>query len=232
MPGPSITACSGSAHELRRIPAESYADEKADPAIRPDARRSRRARPATYDCARGYCLARAGTPVIAGSARRFRRTPKGALALMTRGDVPALYWTGVAWGGAPPWRRIRLRDWRGRARARAFYPCVGAGRGMGGGDHPRSDDCRGRFAVDPGRIPARAKQHFDRAVALANGQSAFAYVALATSVAQPAKDKAAFERLLKSALAVDVSARPSIRLANLIAQKRARGLLSQIGRLF
>jgi hypothetical protein len=83
-----------------------------------------------------------------------------------------------------------------------------------------------------GGSPVRAKEHFDRAVALANGQSAFAYLALATGVAQPAKDRAQFEALLKSALAVDVSQRPSIRLANLVAQKRARVLLSQIDKLF
>ena len=40
-----------------------------------------------------------------------------------------------------------------------------------------------------------------------------------------------FERLLRAALAIDVSKRPSIRLANLIAQKRARYLLTQIGSL-
>ncbi len=83
-----------------------------------------------------------------------------------------------------------------------------------------------------GGSPARAKEHFDRAVALANGQSAFAYLTLATSVAQPAKDRVEFEKLLRSALAVDVSQRPSIRLANLIAQRRARTLLSQIDKLF
>jgi len=83
-----------------------------------------------------------------------------------------------------------------------------------------------------GGSPVRAKQHFDRAVALSAGQSAFAYVTMATGVAQPAKDRREFERLLRAAIAVDASKRPSMRLANLIAQKRARFLLSQIDRLF
>jgi len=51
-------------------------------------------------------------------------------------------------------------------------------------------------------------------------------------VAQPAKDRREFERLLRLALAVDVSKRPSIRLSNLIAQKRARSLLAQADKLF
>jgi len=83
-----------------------------------------------------------------------------------------------------------------------------------------------------GGSPARAKEHFERAVALSNGESAFAFVALATGVAQPAKDRREFERLLRLALAVDVSKRPSIRLSNLIAQKRARSLLAQADKLF
>jgi hypothetical protein len=55
---------------------------------------------------------------------------------------------------------------------------------------------------------------------------------MATGVAQPAKDRREFERLLRAAIAVDPSQRPSLRLANLIAQKRARNLLAQIDRLF
>jgi acyl transferase domain-containing protein len=55
---------------------------------------------------------------------------------------------------------------------------------------------------------------------------------LATSVAAPAKNRAEFEKLLKQALAIDVSKRPQIRLANLIAQRRARFLLATADRLF
>ena len=96
----------------------------------------------------------------------------------------------------------------------------------------RSDDC--------GRVVTGAARRFGRAGkgtlrpcrGVSNGESAFAYVALATGVAQPAKDRREFERLLRAALAIDVSKRPSIRLANLIAQKRARYLLSQIDKLF
>jgi predicted anti-sigma-YlaC factor YlaD len=83
-----------------------------------------------------------------------------------------------------------------------------------------------------GGSAARARKHFDRAVALAGGQSAFAYVTLATSLAAPARDRAEFERLLKQALAIDVARTPALRLANLIAQKRARFLLASIDKLF
>jgi hypothetical protein len=83
-----------------------------------------------------------------------------------------------------------------------------------------------------GGSAARATKHFERAVELSQGQSAFAYVSMASSVSQPARDRPGFERHLKAALAVDVNRDTSRRLANLIAQKRARFLLSRIGSLF
>jgi hypothetical protein len=83
-----------------------------------------------------------------------------------------------------------------------------------------------------GGSTARARGHFDRAVALTGGQSAFAYVTLATSVAAPARDRADYEKVLKQALAVDVSKRPAVRLANLIAQRRAKFLLANADRMF
>jgi len=78
----------------------------------------------------------------------------------------------------------------------------------------------------------RAKAHFDRAVSLSEGQSAFAYVTMATSVAVPAKDRAAFDTWIKAALAVDVNRAPDFRLANLIAQRRARFMVSRANQLF
>jgi predicted anti-sigma-YlaC factor YlaD len=83
-----------------------------------------------------------------------------------------------------------------------------------------------------GGSAARARAHFDRAVALSSGHSAVAYVTLASTVSVGARDRAEFERLLKTALAIDLNARPSLRLANLVAQRRAQMLLAQESRLF
>lgn len=161
------------------------------------------------------------------------RNAPSALAAATRADVPALYWSGAAWAGelsVADWPLTRLGElaaasallrraealdetWGEGAIQEAMIALEGLPRLMGGS-------------------PDRARQHFDRAVALAGGQSAFAYVTMASSVSLPAGDRAEFERLLKQALAIDVSRKPSIRLANLIAQKRARFLLATADRLF
>jgi predicted anti-sigma-YlaC factor YlaD len=224
-----MTACSGFTQYAYAF-LQSDADV-ADPSTQ-NARDLKTRGAAMYDRARGYCF-RALEVRHPGAAKALQGDPKAVLASMSVPDVPALYWTGVAWGGglllstnplprigelmtvrALLTRALQLDDaWEGGTIHEAMIALESLPALLGGS-------------------AARARDHFTRAVALSNGESAFAYVALATGVAQPAKDRSEFERLLRSALAIDVSKRPSIRLANLIAQKRARYLLSQVDKLF
>jgi predicted anti-sigma-YlaC factor YlaD len=83
-----------------------------------------------------------------------------------------------------------------------------------------------------GGSEARARAHFRRSLELSGGQKAGPYVALAGGLAVARQDRAEFESLLAAALAVDPDAEPGLRLANLIAQKRARHLLARAERLF
>lgn len=185
-----------------------------------------------YDRARGYCL-RALDVRIDGIGAALPIGKTDALRRATKTDVPDMYWLAASWGGSValaenPILRVAevlaLRSvlqrvleldpgWESGAVHEAMIAIEGLPPLLGGS-------------------PVRAREHFDEAVQLSEGQSAFAYVTLATSVAQPAKDRAEFERLLRAALAIDVSKKPSLRLANLIAQKRARHLLSRIDALF
>ena len=224
-----MTACSGFAQYSYAF-LQSDADA-GDPASQ--STRDLKARAAAmYDRARGYCL-RAIEIRHRGFIEAVRKDSKNALSTMTRVDVPALYWTGVAWGGALTTTENPLARVGEIAIVRALFArALELDEGWESGAIHEAMIAVEGMPVLLGGSPVRAKQHFDRAVALSNGQSAFAYLALATSVAQPAKDKAQFERLLKSAIAVDVSQRPSIRLANLIAQKRAKSLLGRIDKLF
>jgi hypothetical protein len=224
-----MTACSGFTQYAYAF-LQSDADA-ADPASA-TAKELKARGAAMYDRARAYCL-RALEMRHPGVGRALPMDAKAALASMTAADVPALYWTGVAWGGALTLADNQFARIAELAPVRALFS-----RAL------QLDDTWEAGAIHEAMIaveslpallggsPARAKEQFDRAVALSNGQSAFAYVAMATGVAQPAKDKREFERLLTAAIAIDVSKRPSLRLANLIAQRRARVLLSQINRLF
>lgn len=78
----------------------------------------------------------------------------------------------------------------------------------------------------------RARQHFERAVALSSGRLAGPYVSYAESVCVERRDAKQFAELLQKALAVDPDAEPEQRLANLVMQRRARWLLERQDDLF
>ena len=72
---------------------------------------------------------------------------------------------------------------------------------------------------------AKAREHFEKAREKTGGRSAGPYLAYAQAVAIPAQDYETFRRCMESALGVDVDADPSNRLANILAQRKARYLL-------
>jgi predicted anti-sigma-YlaC factor YlaD len=76
------------------------------------------------------------------------------------------------------------------------------------------------------------RQHFDRAIELSKGKRAGTYVSFAENASLPAQNQAEFQSILQKALAVDADADPPNRLANLVAQRRARWLLKHTDQLF
>ena len=84
----------------------------------------------------------------------------------------------------------------------------------------------------PGDPAARARNHFERAMVLAEGKNAAPLVALAEAVAVKTQDVKEFESLLSRALAIDPDANADMRLLNLVMQRRARWLLSRKTELF
>ncbi len=67
---------------------------------------------------------------------------------------------------------------------------------------------------------------------LSEGKRVQPLLSLAETVSVRLQDRKEFESLLKQALAVDPGARPEWRLANLVAQRRARWLLARADLLF
>jgi hypothetical protein len=229
-PGLLLTACSG-------FTQYAYAFLQVDAEVAPAAEAARvaelrsRAR-SMYLRAREYCW-RALERTHPGARAAITADPQKGLAGMQAMDVPALYWLAASWGGElglagnpllrlPDLLAIRLVLTRALALNEAWE---------GGAIHEAMIGLDGMSPLLGGSA-VRARQHFDKAVALADGKSAFAYVTLAESVSVAAGDRAEFEKLLKTALAVDLEARPAIRLANLIAQRRARFLLARATTLF
>jgi predicted anti-sigma-YlaC factor YlaD len=185
-----------------------------------------------YLRARGYCE-RAMEVRWRGIGARLLADPAPALARAERKDVEMLYWTAASWGAA-----ISLG--LDQPELAVDFPVVRAlaDRALA------LDDTWSKGALHElmisldslpealGGDPKRARQHFDRAVAIQKGLAPGPYVALATGVSVPERNRAEFESLLKQAIAMDPNADPSVRLATLITQRRARALLDQIDARF
>ena len=78
----------------------------------------------------------------------------------------------------------------------------------------------------------RSREHFERALVLSGGRKLGPYVAYAEAVVVPRQDRAEFNRLLQHVLTYDVESDKAHRLANVLAQRRARFLLSRADDLF
>ena len=185
-----------------------------------------------YLRARGYCL-RGLELEQDGIERQLMTRPEGSLAWAEVEDVPLLYWSGASWGAA-----IALSLDMPEIAADLPAVRVLVDRAL------ELDESFEKGAIHDvllvleslpetmGGSMARARQHFERAVELAGGQSAVTFVTMAESVSVAEQNRAEFEQLLERALAIDPDEDRPSRLANLIAQKRARHLLERVDDLF
>lgn len=148
-------------------------------------------------------------------------------------DVPLLYWTSVAWSAA-------IAQAKDSPDMIADLPLVEAliDRALDLNE-AYDDGSLHAFLVNfelarqaSGAAEDRVKPHFNRAIELSQGQSAAPWVSYAEAVCVQKQDVKEFEAMLERALQVDPEARPEWRLENLVMQRRARWLLSQVDDLF
>ncbi|MDR0965050.1 MAG: TRAP transporter TatT component family protein [Myxococcales bacterium] len=92
-----------------------------------------------------------------------------------------------------------------------------------------SFEARGEFI---GGSLAKAKEHYDRVIALTEGRKIGPHVTWAESVAVSQQDRATFDRLIALALAFDTDSAPEYRLVNIISQRRAQWLKDNAPDLF
>lgn len=169
-----------------------------------------------------------------GFVRALLDNPKATVRTATKSDVPLLYWTAAAWGSAislskdnpelvgqlPAMealidRALELDESYAQGSIHSFLISYEMSRAGGAGDPA-----------------ARARKHFQRALALSKGSDVSPLVALAEAVTIQKQDVKEFESLLNRALAVDPDANPENRLLNTVMQRRARWLLSRKSELF
>lgn len=154
-----------------------------------------------------------------------------ALAKLGKEDVPLMYWTAAAWAlaitsnkedmglisqlPAPEAlvrRALELDEAWGEGNLHEFMVSLEASK--------------------PGGSEAAAKKHLDRAVELAKGQHLGVFLSWAEGPLVQAQKKDEFVAMVKKVADADVDQSLPDRLANTIAQRRARLLLAHVDDLF
>ncbi len=187
---------------------------------------------AMYLRGRDYCL-RALEQHSPGVRRRLEIEPETALSDFDQSDVPLLFWTGAAWGSAISLGKDRPEITVDLAAVRALVvKTLELDEAFDDGSVHEVMMALESLPASMGGSLERAREHFDRAVELSGGRRASPFVSWAEGVSVAQQDRAEFERLLATALAIDSDAEPSRRLANIIAQRRARRLEGRAEYLF
>jgi hypothetical protein len=164
----------------------------------------------------------------------IRTDPKAAVAKTKKEDIDLLYWTGVSWLAAISLGKddpeLVSDVPQGEAliyRAYELEPDYDDG-----SLHEFLITYEGSRPVLMGGSRKKAKEHFEAALKLNQGLSASTYVNYAEAVDEKEQNREEFIDMCNKALAIDVDKKPSWRLVNLITQKRAKWLLSQVDTLF
>jgi TRAP transporter TatT component family protein len=163
----------------------------------------------------------------------LRTNADDAVRQTTIDDLPDLYWTAAAWGSA-------ISVGKGDMDLVADVPIVERlirrAEALDetwdeGSIHEFLITFESRGAAMGGSL-VRARQHYERAMALNRGRRVGPLVALAEQVALQEQNRDEFDTLITRALAFDVNQAPSSRLANILAQRRARRLQEAADELF
>lgn len=171
----------------------------------------------------------------AGFGAALDNDPAGALARVRKRDVPLLYWTAAAHG-------LAISASKDDPEMIAQLPVVEAfirramelDEGWNEGALPEFliNIEAARSGVKPAERQARIERYYEQALRLSGGRRASVFVSYAENSSIPAQNRSQFQELLERALRIDPDQHPEMRLANLIAQRRARWMLGRTDDLF
>ncbi|HET7755566.1 MAG TPA: TRAP transporter TatT component family protein [Anaeromyxobacteraceae bacterium] len=152
-----------------------------------------------------------------------------ALQQLDAKDVPLAYWTAASWA-------LAISSGKEDMALVAELPVPGAmvERALAldeSWDAGALHEFLVSYAAANGDV-ASAKSHYERARVLGRGQKLGTDVSFAEAVLVPAQDRDAFTKTLEGVLSADARAVREYRLANVLAQRRARLLLDHADDLF
>jgi len=146
-----------------------------------------------------------------------------ALKTTSRKDVPLLYWAGAGWLGAYAIDPFDMDLGMTLPAAAALMNRVLEleENYAGGAIHEFYILYYGSLPEYMGGSLRKAREQFDKAVAISAGKSSTPYIALATTVSVKEQNLDEYQALLKQALAVDPDADPENRLLNILNRRKA-----------
>lgn len=171
---------------------------------------------------------------IPGFRDLLRKDADATLVRTTKAQVPLLYYTAASWAAA---FAVDISDSSMAVDQSLFEKmmrrALALDESWGGGSlHDFFISWEVGHASAGGSVE-KAKEHYARSRELSKGQRVSPLVSYAESIAVPDRDRKQFEALLNEAIAFDADkASPENRLANVIAQRRARWLLGRADELF
>lgn len=156
------------------------------------------------------------------------------LAKARRADVPALYTLGTTWA---TYIQLHSDDWNAVADLARVQTLLEKVVALDAGyEHGQAylylavlDSI---LPASLGGQPARAQQHFHRAIELSHEQNLYAKVLYAQHYARMAFDQQLHDSLLQEVLDADVQALPELTLQNTFAQQEAQRLLAESDQYF
>jgi hypothetical protein len=186
-----------------------------------------------YRRAMGYGM-RGLEEVQPGLRMSLKSEPGGALAQFRKENVPQLYWTAAAWGAAIALNKTDTELGADLPEVELLMRrALELDEGYDlGSIHDFFIVYEGGRPTAAGGSAERARAHLERALQLSGGRRAAPLVSFAETVDVGLQNRAEFVKLLNQAMAIDVNVVPEQRLANIIAQRRARWLLARMDRLF
>jgi predicted anti-sigma-YlaC factor YlaD len=171
---------------------------------------------------------------LPGFSEQILKDPDAALVRTTKKHVPLLYYTGAAWAAA---FAVDVTDSELSVRQTAMEKMLRRALALDetwelGSLHDFFISWEAGHASAGGSME-KAREHYRRAMELSAGARVSPMVSYAESALVPEQKKQEFEKLLNEALAVDLTKTPpEQKLANVLAQRRARWLLSRVDELF
>jgi hypothetical protein len=149
-------------------------------------------------------------------------------------DVPALYWTGIAWGS---WIALGLNDPAGLAdlpKVEAIMEHVASADPAYyyGGADLFLGTIKGTKPAMLGGNPGASRAHFEKAIDASGGRFLLTYIFYARSYAVQTQDRELFESCLTAVDTASIDMLPEARLTNAIAKRKSALLRSRIDELF